>query len=445
MNHFSRTTLLTFALLILALCPARVTAGIVFTKVADTTTSIPDGTGVFTSLENPSIDNGRVVFVGNGAGGQTGIYEYYGGKLTMRVNQSTPIPGGTGGFTKFDAPSLDGTDIAFQAEGAAKQAGIYTQFDGSLAVIADTTTPIPSAKGNFRFPSSPVDRGLASLSDRTVSFMSATGIYVASNGNIVPVVTVPPTTATPIPDQPYSFNFLWADLLPQYADGQLVLGGRSVDFGTGATTSGIYQWTKFSGLSTVIDQNSILPGETSAIGDFFAIPRTDNGTVFVNVIRAFDLNPLGLTLGPVEWRGLYRLDAGGLTPVLLQSDLSALRVRYIANWALDDGRIAFPSYDRDIWTFRDGNLLPVVSEGDLVDGKLVSELSGWQLNQGREFVSGDQIAVNLRFTDGSSGIYIATIPEPSTFVLTLVAIAGLALATRWRVYARAIHELRGTA
>ena len=72
MNHFSRTTLLTFALLILALCPARVTAGIVFTKVADTTTSIPDGTGVFTSLENPSIDNGRVVFVGNGAGGQTG-------------------------------------------------------------------------------------------------------------------------------------------------------------------------------------------------------------------------------------------------------------------------------------------------------------------------------------------------------------------------------------
>ncbi len=428
--------MLGFALLILAIRPAQVTAGVVFTKVADTTTLIPDGTGSFTSLGNPSIDNGRVVFVGNGAGGQTGIYEYYGGKLTMRVNQSTPMPGGTGGFTKFDAPSLEGTDIAFQAEGSAKQAGIYTQFDGNLAVIADTTTPIPSAKGNFRFPSSPVDRGLASLSDRTVSFMSATGIYVASNGNIVPVVTVPPTTATPIPDQSDSFNFLWADLLPQYADGQLVMGGRNVDYDTGAATSGIYQWSELAGLRTIVDQNSILPGMTTAIGDFFAIPRTDDGTTFVSIIRAYNLDALSLTLGPVEWRGLYRLDAGGLTPVLLQSDLSALRVKYIGNWALDDGRIAFPSYDRDIWTFKDGTLMPVVSAGDVIDGKQVSELSGSQRNQGREFISGNQIAVNLLFTDGSTAIYIATIPEPSTFILTLVAIAGLALATRCRVYAR---------
>ena len=179
-------------LLVVALLPVRASAGVTFTKVADTTTAIPDGAGSFTLLRNPSIDHGRVVFVGSGASGQTGIYEYYNGQLAMRVNQSTPIPGGTGGFTKFDIPSLDGADIAFQAEGISKQGGVYAQYDGTLVTIADTKTQIPGTTSNFSFlmPQSVWD-GTARLSGRTVAFRSNSGVYLASDTGISRVVTRP--------------------------------------------------------------------------------------------------------------------------------------------------------------------------------------------------------------------------------------------------------------
>ena len=57
------------------LLPTECSAGVTFTKVADTSTLIPDGIGSFASLGSASINNGRVVFVGSGASGQTGIYE----------------------------------------------------------------------------------------------------------------------------------------------------------------------------------------------------------------------------------------------------------------------------------------------------------------------------------------------------------------------------------
>lgn len=47
---------------------------------------------------------------------------------------------------------------------------------------------------------------------------------------------------------------------------------------------------------------------------------------------------------------------------------------------------------------------------------------------GREGLSGNQLAFRVNFTNGDQGIYIATIPEPSTAMLMgygLCVLAGL--------------------
>jgi hypothetical protein len=270
-------------LLIVSLLPGQAVAGITFTKVADTATLIPEGTGNFVSLGSASIDHGRVVFIGNGAGGQTGIYEYYNGQLSMRVNQSTPIPGGTGGFTKFDIPSLDGADIAFRAEGASKQGGVYMQYEGSLAKIADKNTQIPGTTEFFPFfdvvPS--LNTGNVTLKGGQVFFQDS-GVYLGTSSGIT--VLASRASGTPIPDQPYSFNLFGFDFSPDFSGEAALFLGRFADqSGTSDFfTDGLFHWTKATGIQTVLNEHSILDGATEPIGHFLAIPQYDQGVAYVN-------------------------------------------------------------------------------------------------------------------------------------------------------------------
>ena len=74
-----------------------------------------------------------------------------------------------------------------------------------------------------------------------------------------------------------------------------------------------------------------------------------------------------------------------------------------------------------------GVIQEIVGLGDSLDGKAVSGL-GIDSNG----FEGEQIAFIATFTDGSSGIYIATIPEPSTAALVLYGAALLSFARRRR-------------
>ena len=99
-----------------------------FTRIADTSTPIPSGTGNFTLFsQSPSIDGGDVAFLGFGDPSftQQGIYSTVGG-LNAVANTSTAIPSGTGNFTFFgNNPSISGGDVAFTG-GRAGQLGVYT-------------------------------------------------------------------------------------------------------------------------------------------------------------------------------------------------------------------------------------------------------------------------------------------------------------------------------
>jgi hypothetical protein len=131
-----------------------------FHKLADLSTPVPGGTGIFKDLQLqdavPIVRNGIVIFVGrdsnpnrtNVAGGLYSI-PAAGGAITKLADYNTPDPSG-GTFAVIDAGrrpqgafSFDGKTVAFEATSSTGFTGSYTvNPDGSsLAMVADELHP----------------------------------------------------------------------------------------------------------------------------------------------------------------------------------------------------------------------------------------------------------------------------------------------------------------
>ncbi|MCK8600622.1 DUF7453 family protein [Desulfoferrobacter suflitae] len=127
--------------------------GATLSKVVDTNTPIPDGTGNFSNFE-PSfrISGGKVTFKGLGSGGQQGVYLFDGSVLRKVADLTTDIPpvvtGVSNRFTSFHFPIINTGSVVFQAIGAVIE-GIYHYRGSTLSSVADTATPIPGGSGNF--------------------------------------------------------------------------------------------------------------------------------------------------------------------------------------------------------------------------------------------------------------------------------------------------------
>ena len=101
------------------------------------------GGGTFTLLDDPSIDaSGTVSFFASTSLG-TGIFiASSGGGLTILAGTSTPIPGGAGDFTSFGNPAIDGDAVAFRGLGGAGQLGLYLAAGGELFKVVDLTDAV---------------------------------------------------------------------------------------------------------------------------------------------------------------------------------------------------------------------------------------------------------------------------------------------------------------
>ena len=117
--------------------------------VAETTTTIPGFSEVFSMVSAPSQSGGNVAFIGTGPGGlggTRGLYIETETTLRTMVDSNEPIPNGTGNFSSFAFASLDGEDIAFGGRGSDSQQGIYAIIDGILDVVVDRNmTGLPIA------------------------------------------------------------------------------------------------------------------------------------------------------------------------------------------------------------------------------------------------------------------------------------------------------------
>ena len=163
--------------------------------VADTKTEIP-GTSVHFGFSlgrgsGPSISGRNVVFVGVEPLVGSAIWLWKDGVLTKLVDSNTPVPGGTGTFGNFSSggatPAISGDNVAFNAL-SDQGSGIYAVINGELRVIADTNTLLPGATQNatsFRFA-----KGVSpGISGENVAFYAVwgfdgEGLYLYSKGEI---------------------------------------------------------------------------------------------------------------------------------------------------------------------------------------------------------------------------------------------------------------------
>lgn len=167
--------------------------------VADTGTPIPGGTGNFTSLDLPvRSENGTVVFRGQGSGGQSGIYIFSGGTLSVIADENTPIPGGTGNFTAFDGDPIvaGGNTVAIEGNGPSSQNGYYLFMGGTLSKIIDRSDTFPGGTGTMQtfgdpiYLGTPGDIGFAGVSDMNengvLTFIGGVVSAAVDNSDAIP-------------------------------------------------------------------------------------------------------------------------------------------------------------------------------------------------------------------------------------------------------------------
>jgi len=221
-------------------------------RVADETTAIPGGTGNFTSFATGGtggldIDGNTVVFDAQGSF-QNGIYKHDGTTLSKIADKNTAIPGGTGNFTGLIGPYVDGTDVVFKGQGSAFQEGVYLDDGTALTVLVDTTTAIPGGSGNFvAFFSGPaIDNGLVAFNGLGAS--NQRGIFFTDGSTISKVAN----QDTSVPGGSGTFNS-FSD--PAIFDGAVAFNGLDGNF-----DSGIYI-DLGGGLEKIINESDTLEGK----------------------------------------------------------------------------------------------------------------------------------------------------------------------------------------
>ena len=211
------------------------------TVIADWLTPIPDGTGTFTSLRHVSFEAGGAAFRGEGEAGQIGIYKYRNGVLSTVADLTTDVPGQSAGttFTDFylDAWFCESDMTAFGAYFPDGE-GVYVEIDGALRLVADTNTEVPpGGMGNFvRFVGAPaVDAGRVAF--RGESDVSSEGIYLWDNG----VLAMVADTTTPVPGGFGTFTSFhtWR---PVNIDGPFVVFRGEWNNEAGDEEAGIYSY-----------------------------------------------------------------------------------------------------------------------------------------------------------------------------------------------------------
>ena len=101
--------------------------------VADTNTSVPDGRAKFLSPCRTALDGDRVAFVEESGFRRGGIYTNRGGGLRRVADTSTPVPGGDGVFTEFNCSvGFDAGIIAFWSK---TPDGVFADVGGQLVPV----------------------------------------------------------------------------------------------------------------------------------------------------------------------------------------------------------------------------------------------------------------------------------------------------------------------
>jgi hypothetical protein len=366
-------------------------AKVIFNRIADTRTAIPNGTGGFqlfgpTSSQAlpPSVSGDNVAFIASGPSLQEGVYlGKPGGSLTRVADRKTPTPGGAGNLTDFQSVAVDGANVAFNGDsnGATFVVGIYKNVGAGLVKVADT-----SGGGGFSRPDI-VGRDVYVFYDGPG--VANESIVTDAGGSLHTLVT----DGVPTPGG--------TGVLQSLNSNVAAANGAVAFFGVSGAQRGIYLYRNGT-LSKVADTHTLTPD------------RTGNFQAFSNGNIAFDgTDVLFSATDAAGVSGLYRTRDGELVNVVnsntIVSGYGKLSLGDINNipMVIDGDNVAFANGNAIFYSDPDGSIQKLIGAGDRLLGKPVVGLTF-----GTEGLSGDEIAFGARFIDGTSGIYLATVPLP---------------------------------
>lgn len=420
--------LISVIVLAVSLCPAGVHAQHVFTTVADSWTPVPGGGGAnFSDFVNyrPTLSGGTVVF--NSYGGITvgqGLFSWTDGTITILGENNTLIPSGTGAFTGYLNPAISGDTVVFRGGGGGGQAGIYTVSGGSIQVVVDNTgTPFPGGTtfGSFSF--------YPAISGDTVVFsgfdtVGHSGLFASTGGVLTTIVN----SSTPGPGGIGTFNNI---------GNSVSISGSTVAFtGSPGFVSGVYTTSVTGGaVTSIADTNTIVPGGATT---FFGFGTSEgNGPVISGDRVAF----FGIASGGAS--GLFLSDGGTLS---LVADFNTTlpggggTLSGITGFDVSDSAVVFLSTGTPTsaiyYQLDGGPLTRLIGVGDSLNGRTVSLLT-----LGQHALDGTQLTFQASFPGGTGGFYLvdlAPVPEPSSVLL--LSAAGIMV---WRCRRRRRGSVAG--
>jgi len=367
---------------------------ITFTKVVDSNTPIPGKPGTFTTyFDRPSIGNGNVMLA-SGDFGQGHLYGTEGG-LHVLAGLETPIPNGTGDFTAIASSSFDGNSVVFHGRGAGGQTGIYSDYNG-LHRIVDRITPFPGGVGDFTALGGDLSQDGGNVAFGGTDSISGTKAMFTSIGGTLNVIA---DTNTAIPGGVGNFITL---VNPSISGTDVAF----LSFGS-PLGEGIYAHLADE-LILIADTNTPVPGGIGNITTVGSDPVIDGDRI------AFHASGVGQ-------KGIYTYLNGSLDVLLdLNTPLPGGSGFFFDlpsfEFSLSGENIAFlgeiASGSSNLYSLFNNNLIEVIGLGDTLDGKIVKNLE-----MGKEAMSGNEIVFYALFQDDSSGVFVATIPEPTTIFL----------------------------
>ncbi|PAW88091.1 MAG: hypothetical protein B9S33_05260 [Pedosphaera sp. Tous-C6FEB] len=384
-----------------------------FFKLADTTTSIPGGSGTFTDFKTPISDVDRAIFYGEGTAGQMGYYQYDGTTSTKLVDRNTAVPEGAGNFTNlsFFAYGVD-TNFVFAGTDAGGMKGLFQLAGTTLTKLGNTNTAAPGSGGNFSNFLGPAVAGnsLALLADGPGSYR---GAFRHSGGTFTRLVD----TATPFPGGPGNLNF----------SGQLAFDGTAAAFfafDSVSFTGGIFSHANNT-LTSLATTNTVMPGFANRFSSFQSPPALSGGTV---VFIGQDTVPTPAV------RGIFAVPVGGGTLTALVTTATAIpggtsgNFSFFNGFAYDNGALVFAANNSSgvhgLYKLQGGTLKTLLAGGGLLDGKTFTSLA---INS-TGFRHGI-VGFRVSFTDGSKGVFAADIGQTAEAFLGITSYLSASGAT----------------
>ncbi len=415
---------------------------ITFETIAVTGDAMPGSGGVvYERFSAPIISGGTVVFEGNDRVSVSGLYASSGGTITRLADTSTAIPDGTGNFTGFNGYSVSNGTVYYRGVGTGDQAGAYSiPVSGGTSVrIADMTTPVPDGRpmDDFEALSTGANGGVVAIEARI--WPDEDGIYTFDGGTFTTIVN--PQTQMP----GTTSNFGLVSSPDVAADGTVVFQGAN---GPGSSPHrGIYTGNG-GALTTIADTNTVMPNSTGMFDNLRTPSISDSGTVAFSAAGTEIVSSTGAIFSGVytSTDGILSVIADATTLTPDGTPFGTFSPVITPIW---EDVVAFVGFDlmapelarEALYLSRAGTIYRLLTistvdltpegtgfVGEIFDGR---QLVGILL--GQDALEGDTLAFTANFADGSSGVYtanidvgVAAVPEPSS--LALLALTGVAFA-----------------